>query len=674
MTFALDWKPGGVPMAAPPPPLPEGEPELAQQAPVVQPEHTQEGPLLAPETLHLVAPRSPGQPPPPKTDQGALAGRFLDWKAGAPTPIEQPAAPVPPAAAPPEPAPEPAKEDLPQPPQPRTGAAAKFHPYETKVRELAAAANSDPNFVALAVGVLKSESSAGNPNKPGPKTRSGEQARGPMQVMPGTFGQYRPKNGVISNPDHVVAAGVNYLAYLWNKYDGDPEKTAAAYNFGDGNIDKGRPLPPETQAYVPTVMGHMRAALEQPVPSSRFKLAGPPVPIEQAAPAAAAPATPAASPPAQAAPLPLPSAQRDPATIQKNQAIVQQMLNDQLTPFGVGEATLEAMTDFFASAPAAVAGMSVAIAQKDPQAYAQAFNEAKQNWVQHPHTAQGKYAAAQAQKVLSLFGKLGEFLNGLNQTSVTEPETGRELNAETPEYRAPDPLTAAIIQTLTQGAPLLAGLRGGKPGVPETVVRPQGVEPWQRLEPAMQGAGPSPAQVYGGARIEPTADPARVPDAALGTEPSITAPRAPEPATPAPGALPQPADEVSISVPQQGRVQIDEVNGEPRGTALLDEEPQAAQATPAPEVEKPPAQSQSAPVHPLITEIDSTIEGGLSRQRYLSAQKKIRAEAKKAANAEDDDLLDALMQAKHRLDDAWNAVNTDKPTTRTYNPNTDKFE
>jgi hypothetical protein len=89
-----------------------------------------------------------------------------------------------------------------------------------------------------------------------------------MQMTMDTFKRFRPDaaDTSINHEDETVPAAVDYLAFLWRRYDGDPAKVAAAYNAGEGRVDKGGELPKETQAYVPKVLGHMNAALGQPEP------------------------------------------------------------------------------------------------------------------------------------------------------------------------------------------------------------------------------------------------------------------------------------------------------------------------------------------------------------------------------------------------------------------------
>jgi hypothetical protein len=79
----------------------------------------------------------------------------------------------------------------------------------------------------------------------GPVTRSGERAQGDMQVMPSTAKDpgYGIKPADMSGTREQQAAelrrvGQQKLAVLVKMYDGDIAKASAAYNWGEGNVDK----------------------------------------------------------------------------------------------------------------------------------------------------------------------------------------------------------------------------------------------------------------------------------------------------------------------------------------------------------------------------------------------------------------------------------------------------
>src|ERR1051326_5518314 len=97
-------------------------------------------------------------------------------------------------------------------------------------------------------------------------------ARGPMQVTFDTFEGLK-RNGLIpkdyrhDNPEHTTQAGNALVSYLYDKFEGDPRKVAAAYYAGekavreDGTIrnysDKKNPSAPTTQQYVTQVMNRL---------------------------------------------------------------------------------------------------------------------------------------------------------------------------------------------------------------------------------------------------------------------------------------------------------------------------------------------------------------------------------------------------------------------------------
>lgn len=87
-----------------------------------------------------------------------------------------------------------------------------------------------------------------------PQARSGPGAQGLMQLMPATARRYNVSNAW--DPTQNINAGAKHLRYLMKRY-GDLSLALAAYNAGEGNVDKYGGIPPfaETQDYVERVTG-----------------------------------------------------------------------------------------------------------------------------------------------------------------------------------------------------------------------------------------------------------------------------------------------------------------------------------------------------------------------------------------------------------------------------------
>lgn len=89
-----------------------------------------------------------------------------------------------------------------------------------------------------------------------PTARSGAGAVGLMQLVPKT-GRWMGARD-LTNPAQNVAAGAKYLSYLSERFDGNETKMIAAYNAGEGNVQRFNGVPPfkETRKYVAKVRGY----------------------------------------------------------------------------------------------------------------------------------------------------------------------------------------------------------------------------------------------------------------------------------------------------------------------------------------------------------------------------------------------------------------------------------
>lgn len=100
--------------------------------------------------------------------------------------------------------------------------------------------------IALAVALAESNLNA--------QAVSPKNAQGVMQLIPDTqarFGVTRP-----FDPESNIKGGLAYLKWLKARYDGDWSLIAAAYNAGEGAVEKHGGIPPyrETESYVRRVL------------------------------------------------------------------------------------------------------------------------------------------------------------------------------------------------------------------------------------------------------------------------------------------------------------------------------------------------------------------------------------------------------------------------------------
>jgi hypothetical protein len=108
--------------------------------------------------------------------------------------------------------------------------------------------------LSLVQGVVEAES-GGAFNAIGPKTKTGDRAYGPMQLMSATAKDLGVNR--MEWKDN-IRGGVKYLSQLSQQFD-DPSLVMAAYNAGPGNVQKYGGIPPfkETQNYVQKVKNFM---------------------------------------------------------------------------------------------------------------------------------------------------------------------------------------------------------------------------------------------------------------------------------------------------------------------------------------------------------------------------------------------------------------------------------
>lgn len=113
--------------------------------------------------------------------------------------------------------------------------------YEASIQKAAENYGLNADLIRAVIGT----ESAGKQSAVSPKG-----AQGLMQLMPATARQY----GVTDpfDPEQNIDGGAKYLSYLFTRYDGDRKLALAAYNAGEGTVDKYGGIPPytETRAYV----------------------------------------------------------------------------------------------------------------------------------------------------------------------------------------------------------------------------------------------------------------------------------------------------------------------------------------------------------------------------------------------------------------------------------------
>jgi soluble lytic murein transglycosylase-like protein len=154
------------------------------------------------------------------------------------------AAPARPATATPPPAPK---------PHPALGFDATFgvprRPFGKLIYQIAKSYALNPLLVAA---IAKVESDFN------PRARSRKGAYGLMQVLPSTARRFGlPRKRDLLNPRKNLETASRYLRWLVDRFGDDPVRVLAAYNAGEGAVDRFGGVPPfsETRDYVQRIFG-----------------------------------------------------------------------------------------------------------------------------------------------------------------------------------------------------------------------------------------------------------------------------------------------------------------------------------------------------------------------------------------------------------------------------------
>lgn len=116
-------------------------------------------------------------------------------------------------------------------------------PYGRLIFETARSQGINPQFVAA---VVRAESAFD------PHAVSRKGASGLLQLMPATAERFGLSTADIFDPRSNLAAGVRYMSWLKDRFDGNTTLVLAGYNAGEVNVDRYSGVPPfrETLNYI----------------------------------------------------------------------------------------------------------------------------------------------------------------------------------------------------------------------------------------------------------------------------------------------------------------------------------------------------------------------------------------------------------------------------------------
>jgi len=96
-----------------------------------------------------------------------------------------------------------------------------------------------------------------------PRAVSRKGAVGLLQLMPATAQRFGVASDQIFDPEHNLDAGVRYIHWLGERFDGDLSLVLAGYNAGEAAVDRYEGVPPyaETREYIRRVYSSMGSGL-----------------------------------------------------------------------------------------------------------------------------------------------------------------------------------------------------------------------------------------------------------------------------------------------------------------------------------------------------------------------------------------------------------------------------
>ncbi len=132
---------------------------------------------------------------------------------------------------------------------PSKGSINRLNKFDDIINKASKTFGVDKNVIR---SVILAESAAN------PKAMSNANAKGLMQLIDSTASDMNVKN--IWNPEDNIFGGTKYLSKMLEQFDGDLEKSLAAYNAGPGNVKKYNGVPPfeETKNYINRIKGYMK--------------------------------------------------------------------------------------------------------------------------------------------------------------------------------------------------------------------------------------------------------------------------------------------------------------------------------------------------------------------------------------------------------------------------------